>query len=54
MWIATLTKMLVEVKDKDILWSFMCSDFTEDCLCLSALGKSNSVRISQLNRYLKE
>lgn len=54
MWIATLTKMLVEVKDKDILWSFMCSDFTEDCLCLSALGKSNNVRISQLNRYLKE
>ena len=47
-------KNACEVKDKDILWGFMCSDFTEDCLCLSALGKSNNVRISQLNRYLKE
>lgn len=51
--VATLTKMLVEVKDKDILWSFMCSDFTESCLCI-CIGKSNGVRISQLNRYLKE
>lgn len=54
MWIATLTKILVEVKDKDILWSFTSSDFTEDYFCISALGKSNGVRISQLNRYLKE
>lgn len=54
MWIATLTKMLVEVKDKDISWSFMCSDFTEDYLGISALGISNGVKISQLNRYLKE